>query len=335
MRPGILRTRFRKAVLYGGCALLAIAALSAATLRVYAKTQPRDASGSYVSSTAWPILFIHGFSSGSQVDCGSTWNTAISYLQGTHSFNGQNLHWTGPMYKIGFYSSDTNCTSNLTSEASHCTSYYAGHEGTNSESIRHIACELAWYIYSNFSANGRNVQVVAHSMGGLIIRWAIHGVQAAISPFPPLIYVQDIVTFATPHGGVPVGSTIFTCFGCTEGNEMQSSSSLMNDMYNHAQDPQGDGWGTDWTMIGGVAFYNLGCDVVSSSEATYMNKGHKSYFTSPCYTHGGYLTDTSDAGNAHIYWCDGCQVSPSSWTYWGGAPHSLRHMLYALDVSGW
>ncbi len=336
MRHHMLRARSRKGLLYAGIVVfLAIAALGVTTLRVYASPQRIRPHDVYASSTNWPILFIHGFNSNSQVDCGATWNTAIGYLQGSHGFNGQNLHWTGPMYKLGFYSKDTNCTSNLTSEANECSGYYAGNEGTNNEDIRHIACELAWYIYSNFTEYGQNVQVVAHSMGGLIIRWALHGVQAGVWPFPGLVYVQDVVTFSTPHGGVPEGSTIFTCGGCTQGNEMQSGNQFMKDTYTYAQNPQGSGWGTDWTMIGGVAVYNLGCDVISSSESTYMQGGHKSYFTSPCYNHGGYLTDTSDAGNAHIYWCDGCAISPSSWTYWSGAPHALRHMLYALYTSGW
>jgi hypothetical protein len=335
MRPGILRVVARSGLLYTGLAITLIVALSAATMAGTSKRPRHAPNGTYISSTNWTILFIHGFNSNSSVDCGSTWNTAISYLQGTHSFNGQNLHWTGGMDKLGFYTNDTSCTHNIKSESSDCNGYYSSGVGTNNESIRHLGCELAWYIYNTYSVHGTNVQIVAHSMGGLIARWAIYGTEFGISPFPPIVDVQDAVTFATPMGGVPPGSTIFTCGGCTEGNEMQSNNSFMHDTYNLAQDPQGDGWGTDWTMIGGVAIYNLGCDVVSSSEATYMDSGHKSYFTSPCYSHGGYLTDTSDAGDAHIKWCDGCAISPSSWNTWNGAPHSLRHMLYALYVSNW
>lgn len=333
MRSGTHRVSFswRRWLVRSAVAMLLVAGITAA---LGTRTVAR-ASGSYVSSTNWPVLFVHGFSSSSSVDCGSTWNTAISYLQGYHAYGGTTLHWTGTMVKLGFYSSDTNCSASLSSQYSHCSGYYASGLGTNNESIRHIACDFAWYVYEHYSILGHNVQAVAHSMGGLIVRWAIHGVQAHLASFPPSLLVQDVVTLSTPHGGVPAGSNIFTCFGCTEGDEMVSGSSFMNDTYNYAQDPQGSGWGTDWTMIGGKAFYQLGCDVVSSSEATYMNLGHKSYFTSPCYSHGGYLTDTSDSSDAHIYWCDGCPVTPSSWNYWGGAPHALRHMLYALYVSNW
>src|SRR6185437_3420695 len=128
------------------------------SLQASAKPRPNDASGAYVASTNYPILFLHGFNSNSKVDCGATWNTAISFLQGNHSFNGQNLHWTGPMNKVGFYSADTSCNSNLTSEAYSCAGYYSSGVGTNNESIRHLGCELAWYIFDNYSVYGRSVQ---------------------------------------------------------------------------------------------------------------------------------------------------------------------------------
>jgi Putative serine esterase (DUF676) len=335
MRPRPLIRGWRRKLRQLVIAIAIALALTVAT-GAFSVVQAARLSSAYVSSTNWPIIFIHGFNSNSAVDCNATWNTAISYLQGHHSFGSQTLHWTGSMVKVGFYNGDTNCSASVSSESSsHCHGYYDSHIGTNNESIRHIACDLAWYLYDHYSSVGNNVQIVAHSMGGLIARWAIHGVQAQLASFPSQIYVQDIVTLSTPHGGVPPGSTIFTCLGCTQGNEMQSGSSFMNDTYNYAQNPQGSGWGTDWTMIGGVAIYNLGCDVISSSEATYMNLGHKSYFTWPCYSHGGYLTDTSDSADGHIYWCDGCAISPSSWNRSTSSPHSLRHMLYALYVSSW
>lgn len=296
------------------------------------------ASTSYVSSTAYPILFVHGINASSSINCGSSsmWGTMISYLQGYHPYGSQTLHWTGAMKTIGFYTNDTNCSTNLTSSAyaSRCTSYFydASAEGTNNENIRHIACELAWYVYLTFTQYGQNVQGVGHSMGGLILQWAIHCVQAQLPSFPPAMLMQDVVTIAAPHDGTVSASTIVSCNNCIQAQQMVTGSSFINDLINLAPNPQGSGWGTDWTTIGGQF---LTCDVISSKSSTYMNLGHKSYFTWPCYTHGGYLTDTSDASDAHIYWCDGCAIAPASWKYWSGAPHSLRHLLYALYVSNW
>ncbi|HET8907255.1 MAG TPA: hypothetical protein VFN11_09855 [Ktedonobacterales bacterium] len=316
-----------------------IVLLAAASLTLSApRAQARSLTTSYVSSTNYPIVFLHGINASSAINCSSStmWGTMISYLQGYHAFGSQTLHWTGAMKTIGFYNNDSNCAARLTDSAyaSHCTGYFyvASAQGTNNENIRHIACELAWYVYLTYSQYGQNVQGVGHSMGGLILRWAIYGVHAHLSSFPPSILIQDVVTIAAPHDGTVSASTIVSCNNCIQAQQMVTGSSFINDLVNLAQNPQGSGWGTDWTMMGGQF---LTCDVISSKSATYMNLGHKLYFTWPCYTHGGYLTDTNDAGDADIYWCDGCATVPSSWTFWGGAPHALRHTLYALYVSNW
>jgi triacylglycerol esterase/lipase EstA (alpha/beta hydrolase family) len=329
--------RFTWSRILVGLALVAV--LAAATLYLGAPSaRARFATSSYVSSSSYPILFVHGINASSSINCGSStmWGTMISYLQGTHTFNGQPLHWSGAMKTIGFYNNDTNCSVRLTDStyASHCTAYFydASVQGTNNENIRHVACEFAWYVYLTYSQYGQNVQGVGHSMGGLILQWAIYGVHAHLSSFPPSILMQDVVTIAAPHNGTVSISTIVSCNNCIQASQMVTGSSFINDLVNLAQNPQGSGWGTDWTMIGGRI---VTCDVISSKSSTYMNLGHKSYFTWPCYTHGAYLTDTNDAGDADIYWCDGCATVPSTWKFWGDAPHSLRHTLYALYVSNW
>jgi triacylglycerol esterase/lipase EstA (alpha/beta hydrolase family) len=320
-----------------GALLIAVLSVSALTLTA-PSARARFATTNYVSSTSWPILFVHGINGSSSINCGGStmWGTMISYLQGNHVFGSQTLHWTGAMKTIGFYNNDTNCSANLTSSAyaSRCTSYFyvASAQGTNNENIRHVACELAWYVYLNYSQYGQNVQGVGHSMGGLILQWAIYGVHAHLSSFPPSILMQDVVTIAAPHDGTVSVSTIVSCNNCVQAQQMVTGSSFINDLVNLAQNPQGSGWGTDWTMMGGQF---LTCDVISSKSATYMNLGHKSYFITPCYTHGAYLTDTSDAGDAHIKWCDGCPTAPSTWKDWATAPHSLRHALYALYAPNW
>jgi len=55
---------------------------------------------------------------------------------------------------------------------SHCTNYHAdaGPEGTNDESLYHLSCLFSQYLYSNFGQSGRNVILVGHSMGGIIVR---------------------------------------------------------------------------------------------------------------------------------------------------------------------
>lgn len=309
------------------------------------------------------IVLVHGFSgsqtggSGNGDDCNATWHNIVDYMGKAHSINGQSLTWHRQDYReVSYYRGDTNCgrfganapadprpngdsSEDLHNPAytSHCSGYYpegtnSGEDGTNNESLYHLSCLLNWYLYLNFQPTW-NVEIVAHSMGGLIVRNAIYQVQHSKAPqtMPSsLPNISDVVTLATPQGGA--NGAPLLCFGCTQGGDMQPGSMFMNEMYNSAQNPQSGS--TDWTMMGSQ------CDIaVSTSEATYMNLGHKSYFLSgspnSCYDHGGYLTDESDATDAHINWCDGCAVSPSSWNYLGSAPHSLHHLDYALWLSNW
>ena len=336
-----------------GCVVGLVATLIAAGAQT--GFVPTAHAASYVSSTSWPVVFIHGFSgsnpngSSNGTDCAGTWGSAENYLRGTHTINGQSVHWTGQFTTIGYYAGDTNCNVMLGSYASHCTNYNAGNQGTNNETLYHLACELDWYLWLTWSQYGRNVEIVTHSMGGLIARYGIYQwTRHYNSNFTGIgnLYVQDVVTLDTPHGGVPVVS-LFACGNCTQFDEMQWPDAFMQEMYNGTttngvfhpgQNPQGSGWGTDWTLMGSFGS-NVGipCDVLEYQHhtATYMAGGHKSGFYTPCYNHGGFLTDTSDAGDATIDWCDGCATDPSSWTRWTQAPHALKHMLLALMSSNW
>ncbi len=290
---------------------------------------PLDLSGGYVASTSWPVIFVHGFSQQSKSDCNGSWGTAKSYLQS----NG----WHGSIIKVGYYGGDTNCDVALGNYAGNCTGYYAGNQGTNNESIRHIACELAWYIWDNFTQYGRNVQLVGHSMGGLIIRWALYA-----TPFdpnlPPYIGVQDVVTFATPHAGIPVaGAAFFICFECLQAQEMRNNNAFMVELTNYGQNPQGAGWGTDWSIYGSSceSWYNIFDPGVDWHSSLGMYSEHKVEFLNPpCYDHGGYLPDTSNSDNLTVHWSSnsGSDAVGNTSATWA---HSLHAMLMALSSASY
>jgi hypothetical protein len=81
------------------------------------------------------------------------------------------------------------------------TDYY-----TN-ESLIYLSCVFAWYVFDTYPAIGQPVNILAHSMGGLVVRAAMafsgKG-QAWFKPgFPTAPQAVDrIVTVATPHGGL-------------------------------------------------------------------------------------------------------------------------------------
>ncbi|HLG65534.1 MAG TPA: hypothetical protein VKY19_26655 [Ktedonosporobacter sp.] len=280
-------------------------------------------NASYVSSTAYPVLFIHGISNTSSTDCGE-WNSAKSFLK--------SKGWSGTLTSLQFYSHDTNCNANLASEASNCTGYHdsGSSDGTNNEDIRHVSCELAWYIWDHFTQFGQNVQVVAHSMGGLVTRWALYA-----TPFepalPPFLLVQDIVTMGTPHDGAPPAYAFFYCSSCTQGGQIETLMPFMQELINKGQNPQAND-GTDWTMLGSQ------CDianVLNSNDTAWMTGGHKVIFKSPCYDHGGYMGDTATSSDASMLFCDFCGTPPVTYSTDNSSPHSLGNMFLALELSTW
>ena len=137
--------------------------------------------------------------------------TALGYLT-------QHTNWqAGDIKMVGYYNNDsldcdvnlnTNTTDPWAIDAKPCYSpvYVPGGPnpyGTYDDPIMHLACLFAWYIYDTYTKNGQPVEILAHSMGGLITRAAIGGSNVGATGFPQhALLVPDVVTVATPHGGI-------------------------------------------------------------------------------------------------------------------------------------
>lgn len=262
----------------------------------------------YVAGNTYPVLFLHGFSATSATNCAEEFPDAKAYLA-QHG-------WQGPVILVGYYGGDTGCDANLTAYQSRCAQEEAGNEGTNNEDMRHIACELDWYIWEKWGNQFANVDIVAHSMGGLIVRWMLATHDGSL---PALTFVQDVVTVGTPHGGL----TGLPC-GCLQAQQMTPNSDFMQGLISSAQDPQST-IGTDWTMIGSD------CD---GSTAIDMDGGHKVRYIRPCYPHNNYLDDEEIGANAEVDECMGCPRNVVS-TYSPAWPHSLQEVLLALSGPTW
>ena len=161
-----------------------------------------------------------------------------------------------------------------------------GHSGTthsNNTSIRHLAWHLANYIATNFTAKGLVVDVVAHSMGGLMIRYALS--KQGVDSFPRL-KVEDVVTLGSPHAGASFAALT----GTTQGAEMEPSSTLIAWLNKWGMNPQGQG-GTDWSAIG-----SHGDLIVHEDTATAMSVPHRwRYTTSPkSIRHRDYMKSSAD-----------------------------------------
>lgn len=278
---------------------------------------PQAPAKAYVVANSWPVVEIHGFESASSDDC----NTVE--FPGTKAY--LSLHgWTGAVISLGLYTNDTNCDvsvvnwSALHDTTDSCALDYEipGADGTNNEDLRHVACEVDRYLWDNWWSKGWNVDVIAHSMGGLIIQW---GLAAQGNSLPPQRYTQDVYTGGTPYSGL---AQQLSCGNCLQSQQLLIGSSFLAALATHGS-PQGTA-GTRWTMIGS------NCD---SSSSLAMDGGTKVNYLSPCPLHGQYFGYDYDGNDdASVQWSSGQPanvVNQSSTTFM----HPLHFMTRVLE--GW
>jgi pimeloyl-ACP methyl ester carboxylesterase len=175
----------------------------------------------------------------------------------------------------------------------------AGH--TSQTSITRVAQDLAWFIHNEYTLKGRPVNIVGHSMGGLISREALRRVQAGDAAFPPAIDVRDVLTMSTPHNGWGT-----QCKQNTQCAQMSDGSAFLTELQTNPA-PQG-AQGTHWWAMGvvgiepGQAYLTATCDFIPTNSAVAVQGTHLLY-SKPCYKHNGYLTDktqTLDAQGSEI-----------------------------------
>ncbi len=130
-----------------------------------------------------PVIFIHGFKLTGGHDCASTWRNARTHFR--------NKGWTGSLVTFGYYGGNRNCIFQ--------------YDGNRDTSIHTVAHKLADFIWHHYTRHNIKVDVVAHSMGGLVIRSALLNVQRRTRGWPTRLYVEDVITLATPHRGTNWG----------------------------------------------------------------------------------------------------------------------------------
>lgn len=322
------------------------------------------------ASTADDILFVHGIAGGTSKGSlqtvpggcpahAGTWNNAESYFR-------NNFGWTGGFKTVGYYRGDwqngNHCDIQFDSRApgtnheSACDGYFYDpkvdpqDEGTNNQDLRNIACQLAWYIFQNYTAQNKNVWIVAHSMGGLIVRWAIWMVEVHDPHFPLYLYVPGVVTFATPHGGIPnpAGAGI-ECDGCTMASNMQTNagppSSFINTLLTETYAPMGSpGEPTEWTLMTSTA-ENWTEGVAPDSALNFPNSRpgypavHKIEYTNVPdqqdnpYLHGDFLNDGYSDHNATANTCDNCSFPSSSTTVYHSLYLAFQNLSHSVPAA--
>lgn len=191
------------------------------------------------------VIMVHGYSAfGNGVNCANSFNTLKSSLR--------SAGFTGPMVTVAFYDSDTGCDVDMRSWDTGLS---------NSSSWKTIAKAFSKYVHATYTQKGIAVDVVGHSMGGLIIRGAVYGAEKGESGFSPPLLVEDGVTLAGPHDGAAWYSN-----GCFWGqcSTLKPGSGDLN-WLNQNGNPQG-AKGTEWTVLG-----STNDDVVPDESALFMS----------------------------------------------------------------
>ncbi|OIJ93267.1 hypothetical protein BIV24_12190 [Streptomyces colonosanans] len=184
-------------------------------------------------STQRPVFFVKGYTPGDA--CGSKWESAATL------FNRSN--WKGTLHRVGFYKEDDpQCDVRID----------PGEKGTVDTSLKDLGRGLAWKIHDMYSSKGQTVDLVGHSMGGLIIRAALAGYAQGDPTWPDKLYVEDVVTLGTPHKAAWLGAFCLPNLQC---REMYYPNGAFR-RWLGPKLPQAQG-GTDWTLVSSNADFSV------------------------------------------------------------------------------
>jgi pimeloyl-ACP methyl ester carboxylesterase len=189
-------------------------------------------------------IFIHGFnflnSVGAALNCESYWgSTPAIFQQLAGSVGG-----TPEVVNLGYYGTDEGCTSKL-------SEYGAT---TTATSIVTIGEHLRKYLDAKFA--NQYVNIVAHSMGGLITRAALRFGEG------PVPKINHVVTLDTPHTGTALTcpefftgsiSTLVNLLGSVQATQMCRAEPKFLDLLSNV--PASSGRTTYWATIGENAWY--------------------------------------------------------------------------------
>lgn len=181
--------------------------------------------------------------------------------------------YQGSLVTFGFYSNDLRCD------------VIISRNGSIRTSVHELAKDLAWQFYNRYSAQNTPISVVAHSLGGLLTRYALYRVAMGDVSYPPFLMVSHVSTLGTPYQGYNLIAEI--CYLNpinAQCREMSPRSSFIAEFKNPgALLPQGKG-GTIWTNVGSNADpFDRSDGFVKSTSATSMQISQPRKKTMPWY----------------------------------------------------
>lgn len=185
------------------------------------------------SDTDNPVYFVHGYADNNGKNCQQYWGNAM----GEFNDNG----WEGPLRTVGFYVDD-----------SHCDVTVGNGEATVETKINQLAADLAHHVHQHNARHDQAVDLVGHSMGGIVSRIAVLGSARGWPGFPgEQLRVDNVITLDSPHGGVRCNNTKQACPDNPQWQETERGSPFMG-MVHAPQNRLDQEWarGTKWSFVG-------------------------------------------------------------------------------------
>lgn len=211
--------------------ILLCMALLASTLTVVSGVRPAAA---YKGDQ--PVILLHGYShfGGGHPDCHAYFGDLRDYLEG----EGRTV------VIAGYYEGNDNGSLHRANE-DRCDNFMSGNSNTP---IEHIAKEFRDYIKERFP--NETVDIVAHSMGGLVTR-------QMLEMYGKQLNVDDVVTLGTPHAGTEgLTSWSAACFAAYQCMQMKPGSSFITNLEHNPQSSEP----TQWSLIGTYNDETVGAD---------------------------------------------------------------------------
>ncbi|MFI1360931.1 esterase/lipase family protein [Streptomyces sp. NPDC020898] len=251
------------------------------------------------------VLLIHGFDPDGAADtnCAEYWGDAITHF----SKSGWNNVAT-----FGYYSSGPE---------NDCNFSYSG--GTRETSITSIAKLLADTIYYSWTINNEKIDVVAHSMGGLVIRSMLYHVANGTPGWPTHLYIEDVVTLGTPHDGA-APEQVLLCrrvfLDQRQCTQMTPGSAFLRDLP-ETPSSGSPAFRTDWTVVSSFHDFTTG-----GNSGVGVNAGHKiQYQSDPKIGHSALKSLGSGSHRGKIW-----HKSVGAWSAWGGRAGPLEQARKAV-----
>jgi pimeloyl-ACP methyl ester carboxylesterase len=282
------------------------------------------------------VILLHGFDRSSGVNCDQYWGNgaAVNHLR--------SRGWSAAqIVKLTYY----------TGGGLGC--FRIPNAGNITTGIDELARDFAWYVYNTYSSKRQPIDVIAHSMGGLVTRAAIAGTanrrttQSGRS-FPPYLYIEDVATLSSPYEGARalagVGCDILSPTVPAQCQQMKPGSSFLSSWIHRPagsrvgyDNPQ-SAMGTDWSALGSGDDWVVATGSALNVSATY-HYGHKYIYLSGSGLDHGQMSNIA-GGSYALRYCDhfsACNMA--TWAAWPQTTASPGPISVAASavyyVNGW